>query len=275
MNNQPHSIKEEVLEKISEGAVRPRGRWHFLVRHAALWLPGIAVTALGALAIAGILFGAAHAGWRYRPYTHPTLASFLIEAVPLLWIIGLVLFGALIVRTLRLTASGYRYATGIILLISFFASTMLGAALFALDQAGAPNRIIRFAVERRQRMIWIAPHEGRIAGEIAAASPRTALLTDPEGNVWTLDTTELIGEAPVPGATVRIVGKAAGDRFFVACVSFPWEFSPQRSSPVPTADRARSVFIVSRHAEGSRCAAILAAQMPLRRTGERMLRVRP
>lgn len=225
MQHHNDTIKEEVLSRITAQRVAPRSRWYFFARHAALWIPGILVTLIGSFAVAGMLFGAVHAGWNYRPYTHPTLVSFLKQAIPLLWLGAFILFGSLIVRSLRLTARGYRYATGVILTISFLASVVLGAALFALDMTMGPNRIIRFHSERMQRGIWLDPDNGRLAGMIAIAEDGAVTLVDPAGKVWNIDATELMGEALIEhGASVRMIGMADGSGAFIGCIAFPWEF---------------------------------------------------
>lgn len=228
MNDNNKTIKDEVLEKITAGNVRPTSKWYFTVRHAALWTPGLLVTVLGSFAVAGILFGAVHAGWEYRSLTRFTLVEFLIEVVPLVWIFSFVLFGILIIRSLRLTSHGYRYKSGIIMVISLAVSVVLGSALFALDMMVKQNALIRFTTERSQRMIWTSPGEGRLAGVIDT-DDGFILLTDTTGKQWILDTSELLDDVLLTeGSSVRVVGEIIGEESFRACFIVPWELTPIR-----------------------------------------------
>lgn len=221
------TIKDKVLETITNTKLQPTSRWRFRAQHAVLWVPGVLVTSLGAFAIAGILFSTVHAGWQYRPYTHQSVAGFLREAIPLVWLGSLVLFGAVIVKALRLTAQGYRYKTGLIIAASFCTSVMLGAALFALDMTTFKNKLIRFHAERSQQTLWTSPEDGRLAGVLDITEDGAVSLVDTTGKAWVLDTTELIGkELLKDGASVRVVGLIDQDASFVTCVLFPWELSP-------------------------------------------------
>lgn len=231
MNDTNKTIKDEVLERITAGNLKPTSKWYFTVRHAALWTPGILVTVLGSFAVAGMLFSAVHAGWEYRSFTRFTLVEFLREVVPLVWIGSFALFGTLIVRSLRLTSRGYRYKTGLIMGTSFAASVILGSALFALDMTVKQNALIRFTTERSQRIIWTSPLEGRLAG-VVDTDDGFIVLTDTTGKQWVLDTSELLdGVLLTEGASVRIVGETLGDESFLTCVVVPWDLTPIKRSP--------------------------------------------
>ncbi len=227
MENNPNTIKEQVMSRIAEEKVTPRSKWYFTARHAALWTPGIVVTAVGAFAIAGLLFSATHAGWEYRPLTRFSLLEFVVEVIPVIWLVSLALFGILIVKSLRLTAKGYRYKTGIILTSSFVVSLLLGTGLFALDMTVKRNGLIRFGVERAQTMLWNAPSDGRITGVIDIDG-MVVTLTGNDGEVWTLDTSELVDEPLITDdGVVRIIGIETGDHVFLSCIIMPWELGPR------------------------------------------------
>lgn len=226
MNDNNKTIKDEVLEKITAGNVKPTSRWYFTVRHAALWTPGVLVTVLGSFAVAGMLFSAVHAGWEYRSFTRFTLVEFLREVVPLVWVGSFALFGVLIVRSLRLTSHGYRYKTGLIMGTSLAASVIIGSALFALDMTVKQNVLIRFTADRAQRTIWTSPEEGRLAG-VVDTDDNFLVLTDPTGKQWELDTTELIDSVLLTqGASVRVVGELLEDNSFLTCMVIPWDLTP-------------------------------------------------
>lgn len=231
------TIKNEVLAKIAVEKVTPTSRWYFTARHLALWAPGILVTLLGSVAVAAMLFGVVHAGWEYRSYTNLSVVGFLRTAIPLLWLGSFILFGALIVRTLRLTARGYRYTAGFILLISFISSVVVGVALFAFDIA-VRNPLVRFSTERSQKILWNAPEQGRLAGVVTIDEEGVPILADATGKRWVLHTLDIVDDATllVDGVSVRIVGELLEDNSFVACMVIPWDLSPFPPAP-PTIAR--------------------------------------
>lgn len=261
MNDNNKTIKDEVLERITAGNVKPTSKWYFTVRHAALWTPGILVTVLGSFAVAGMLFSAVHAGWEYRSFTRFTLVEFLREVVPLVWIGSFALFGILIVRSLRLTSHGYRYKTGIIMGTSLVASVILGSALFALDMTVKQNMLIRFTTERSQRMIWTSPEEGRLAG-VVDIDDGFIVLTDTTGKQWILDTSELLdGMLLVEGSSVRIVGETLDEDSFLTCLVVPWDLSPIKRDP-GTPRRAKMLLPPSTQNASPRCVEILKRKRP-------------
>lgn len=227
MTNSPNTIKDSVLQKIADDRLTPTSKWYFRAQHAALWIPGILVTVLGSFAVAGMVFSFTHAGWQYRSYTDQGFIEFFSQVVPLLWISSFALFGAIIVKTLRLTARGYRYTTSMLLLASFLLSVFFGLGLLALDRLTPHGaRIVRFQAERAQKLIWSDPARGRIAGVLDIDS-NGVLLTDTTGHVWHLITTELVDtELLNDERSVRILGEQLDANTFIVCMLLPWNLSP-------------------------------------------------
>lgn len=225
MNTTNDTIQSKVLARIKEHHITPRGRWKFIMRQTLLWVPGIIVTIIGTFAVAGILFGLTHAGWEYRPYTRMTTWELFARMIPLVWLIGIALFASLIVRTLRMTARGYRYTSELIIITSCGISLVGGIALFITDMTIARNSIIRFETEHKQRALWDSPDDGRISG-IVSISESNTYITDRSGIRWTIMTDELADSSRlVHGESVRVVGINRNGQF-IACDVFPWEFKP-------------------------------------------------
>ncbi len=226
MNNIKDTIKDSVLERITSEHLTPTSRWYFLVRHAALWTPGVLVTALGSFAVAGILFSTVHSGWEYRSYTHQNIGQFLVQAIPLIWVASLALFGGAIVQTLRMTSNGYKYKASAILIVSFGCSIVFGSAIFTLDMTVKRNELIRSHAEHMQRMIWSSPEQGRIVG-LVELDDNTFFITDTDGKVWTLDVSDLANkEFLIPETSVRIIGGIYDENIFSACLIAPWDLTP-------------------------------------------------
>ncbi len=270
-NNTNTTIKDAVLDRISAENVTPKSKWYFLARHAALWTPGAAVTVLGGFAMASILFSMLHAGWEYRAITRPSLATFLLTVIPLIWIVSLVVFGMVIVKTLRFTAKGYRYKTSAILLGSFCVSFLIGVSLVALDMTVKRNSFIRFSAERTQKTLWVVPEEGRLAGILSINGDMVTLL-DTNGEQWAIDASGIIEDSLLAQDTsVRIVGEITGDHTFFACLMMPWEFTPNYAPRDTTlSPQPRRPFQDRIEQLSSRCKEIVQAARPQGpRAGER------
>lgn len=266
MHNTQDTIKDAILEKVQKEHITPKSPWYFRARHAVLWTPGIAVTILGSFAVAGMLFGAVHAGWQYRSLTQMSVVRFLGEVIPLLWVGSLVVFGVLIVKTLRLTAKGYRYKTGAILGVSFLTSVVGGAALFALDMTVQHNALIRFETERNQKALWMAPEKGRLTGTIEIFDDGTVVLADARGDRWVLDTSELpsFSEPLVAGTSVRMLGIPLDQSLFLPCKIIPWNLSPLRRPPGSLPEGVARPPRPQEGMVGTRCNALLDLTRPPR-----------
>jgi hypothetical protein len=224
------------LEKIQGEHITPTSKWQFRLRSGALWIPGIFITILGACAFAGMLFGALHAGWKYREFIEPSPFIFFLKAIPLIWIASFVIFAGAIIKMTRITKTGYRYTSGMILGGSLIASLVLGALLFLADSNLGPNPVIRFPVEKRETQIWSNPAQGRIAG-IVHIRPDGIILLDIEDKMWMLDVSEIQNQdLLVDSSMIRVLGTMLDEDSFQACMIMPWEFAMNHHLPPPTVE---------------------------------------
>lgn len=217
---------DSIITTIKEKNIRPKSRIYFMVTHAALWVPGVMVTLLGAFAVAGIIFAVTHVGYEYREFVYPTEKDFVLAAIPYIWVISYIFFALLIVHALRTTHSGYRLSLPVILLSSVSVSVLLGAGIYAADSVLNVDKVVRYPVHMREQKNWNSPLQGRLAGEILSQEMEILILLDKEGNAWTVDISGL-GTTTLPfiavGKSIRIVGKNTEGYQFVACAVFPWD----------------------------------------------------
>lgn len=226
-------LKDSILEKIQGEHITPTSKWQFRLRSGALWVPGIFITILGACAFAGMLFGALHAGWKYREFIEPSPLVFFLKAIPLMWVISFVIFAGAIIKVMRLTKGGYRYKTKMILGGSLIASLVLGALLFLADSNLGPNPVIRFPVEKRETEIWSNPSQGRIAG-IVHLRPDGIILLDIQDKMWMLDVSEIPDQSLlIDSSMIRVLGTMLDQDSFQACMIMPWELSMNHRLPPP------------------------------------------
>ena len=215
-----------ILDKIKVENIKPKAKWYFMVQHVALWVPGILVTGIGAIAVAGELYALTHTGWEYREFVYPSTIAFFIAMVPVLWMASFVLFGSLIVRALRTTHRGYRFSTKAILLGSITTSVIVGVGAYIFDELLKADTFIRYPVHVREEAVWFSPDMGRLLGSIEVKNDHMIILRDKDNMVWTIDMSGF-GTTSFPfveeGNTIRIIGTSTDDHLFVACAVFPWE----------------------------------------------------
>jgi hypothetical protein len=234
-------ISQIILEKIQKENIKPKARWYFVMEHAALWIPGVLVTALGAASVAGICYGIAHSGWEHRDFVYKSKMDFMLAAVPMLWIVSFALFNSLIVRALRTTKEGYKLSVKKIMFGSIGTSIILGVGVYMLDERFEADSVIRYSVRAREEQIWTSPKAGRIAGRIEKKEEGSIVLRDKDGVLWTVDISGF-GTTTFPfvveGKSLRILGTSTDeidekDRTFIACAVFPWEIGELARRPAP------------------------------------------
>lgn len=242
-------ISQIILDKIQKEKIQPTPKWYFVAEHAVLWIPGVIVTFLGALAVAGILYSFIHSGWEYSEFVYPSQVDFLIEAMPFLWILSFILFNSVIVKALRTTHSGYRLSVKGILLGSVTASIFLGIGIYLCDEVFEANSIIRYQVQMRERQISSAIEKGRLIGLVEKKYQTSLLVRDRDNILWNVDLS-LLGTSTFvfiqEGKSITIIGTTTDEnssnenndnsgedkeKVFIACAIFPKEVTaPVRSS---------------------------------------------
>ena len=278
-------ISQIILDKIEKENIKPKARWYFAVEHAALWVPGILVTALGAASVAGICYGIAHSGWEHRDFTYKSKMDFMIAAVPVLWIISFALFNSLIVRALRTTKDGYKLSVTKIMLGSVGTSIVLGAFLYSVDETFEVNSVIRYPVRAREMQLWTSPKEGRINGRIEKKYEKGLVMRDKDNVLWTVDMSGFVSTTfpfIVEGKSIRIIGTSTdevneknedeGDEnkehAFVACAVFPWEIGEPVRRPAPPFMGIKPLKMVMQN-KNPDCKALLETMRNRGRVGER------
>ncbi len=249
-------ISQIILNKIDKEHIKPRAKWYFVMKHAALWIPGVLVTGIGAVAVAGELYAIAHSGWEFRDFVYSTQTDFVLAMMPIMWIISFVFFGSLIVKALRTTHAGYRFSVKTILLVSVATSIILGVFIYATDEIFEVNSVIRYPVQVREQQVWFSPNEGRLSGIIENKIESDLKILDKDNTLWTIDMSGF-GSTTFPyvaeGKSIRIIGTSTGDadiddHIFIACAVFPWDIGEfaHMSPASSTIMRNKDVRILNR-----------------------------
>lgn len=243
-------ISQTILNKIQKENIQPKAKSYFVVEHAILWIPGVLVTFLGALAIAGILYSATHSGLEYGDFVYPSQLDFILESVPFLWILSFLLFNSIIVKAFRTTHSGYRLSVKGILLVSVTTSVVLGVCIYKLDETFEANSIIRYQVQMREAQVTSSLEKGRLVGYVEKKYGNILFVRDKENTLWNVDLSLLdstTSNFTQEGKSINVIGTTTdeknisengndgseenNERVFIACAIFPREMkAPVRGS---------------------------------------------
>ncbi|HVM91132.1 MAG TPA: hypothetical protein VMU11_04545 [Verrucomicrobiae bacterium] len=233
--NQP--LAEKVLEQIEEKQVAPRPRWVFLAKNIAFWSLWVLSLLIGAAALAATLFALTNAGWEFRDVTHPEIVSFLMENIPVLWIVALCLMLVLGIENLRHTKSGYRYPMFVLFALNLLGSAALGYGLFRLGAGQFVDEDLGSHIPFHRPMLvvqehnWTRPQRGLLSGAVTDVDGDFKQFTIKtfDGIVWTVsgaDVGDIGRDVLIHAPVVRVVGvplqEDATNTVFHACFVFPW-----------------------------------------------------
>jgi hypothetical protein len=177
-----------------------------------------------------------HHQYAFYEATHQNFYTFLIEALPYLWISTFALMAGVAVYNLRHTKHGYRYPLWQIFGSSVVLSLAGGAVLhlfgfgFAVDHMLGKQMPMYASQDKLERRMWQNPEDGRLIGKVteSVVPPAvTATFEDVEGRLWQLDLSELEEnerELLLEQGQVKIIGLASKEtpNLFHSCGAFPW-----------------------------------------------------
>ncbi|MCE9585886.1 hypothetical protein K8R04_01035 [Candidatus Uhrbacteria bacterium] len=239
-NGSSEDLAHKVLDRIEEERVVPRPKWQFTVKDRLFWVFWILSIVLGSLLTAAIVFACVNAGWEFRDVTHHNLFGFLLQVLPMLWIVALL--GALLLayEIFRHTSRGYRFPfsviVGLLLLITVVGGVVFyvsGAGRVVEEEIGARIPTYR-PVMMRQKEMWSKPEQGLLAGEVLEFDRAQSLLRlrGFDGSLYLMNTEELADDSNrvlVERESVRVVGVFAKPSdgpekpYFRPCYVFPWD----------------------------------------------------
>ncbi|MBP6924564.1 MAG: hypothetical protein KBB78_03265 [Candidatus Pacebacteria bacterium] len=228
------SCKDKVMSRIECEHICPRSKTFFKTRECGVWaLWGVSVI-VGALSVAVSLFVISHRQYALYEATHENFFTFMVEALPYLWIIVFALMVGVAVYNLRHTKSGYRYPLwqifGSSMVLSLAGGTAMHVFGFGYNIDHQLGQMPLYASQEKMEIsMWQNPEDGRLLGRIVEP-PRppmaTATFTDVSGNMWQIDMTELAPheqELLMREDNVKLIGILDKDTMlFHSCGAFPW-----------------------------------------------------
>lgn len=229
------SCKDKVMSRIEGERICPRSKAFFKTRECAVWSLWVVSVVVGALAIAVTLFVMSYRQYSLYEATHENFWTFLIEALPYIWIGIFGLMVGVAVYNLRHTKSGYRYPLWQIFGSSMVLSLAGGAGLhvfgfgYFVDHELGEQMNMYASQEKMEMRMWQSPADGRLLGRIVEAPlpPMTvATFADVSGKTWQIDVTDLAPheqELLMREDNVRLIGILDPvTNLFHSCGAFPW-----------------------------------------------------
>jgi len=238
----PHeSFADKVLDRIEGEHVTPLSRTRFVAKDVLFWVLWVVSVLVGAMAVAASIFVLMNAGWRFYSATHANFITFLIDALPLFWLLAILLFILFAYENLRHTKHGYRFSLPLILLMSLPAILFFGICLFSIglgklmDDGIGRHVPFHQPVLIQQERLWMNPERGLLAGQVGTIdfAEQTFELTSFDGVVWQVSSQDLLApdvRALARFPSVRIVGRSSEEGVFHACFILPGKGDEEEES---------------------------------------------
>jgi hypothetical protein len=227
-----NDISKETLRKIKDQGIRPHTKGYFFLKRSTVWGLFCFSLVLGSIASSAVIFQMNNAEWALFKHFRHSIIEFILLTIPFLWILFLIGFTIGAFFYFRQTQGGYRYRTITVVTLSILLSIIGGTVM---NIAGLSERIesvfeenIPFyrGVGYCNKMIWMSPDKGLLAGTIVAVKEEGIIeLKDLDGKTWRINTNEAIWRgrlSSAPDLEIKLIGVRTGEDGFIASEVRPW-----------------------------------------------------
>ena len=238
MTDKHPSIKETILARLEREGITPRSRLYWLTHEYSLWGAWGLTVLLGALSLAVLSFSSVYMGYALYEATHENFLTFLVDSLPILWLVAASFMILASLFNIRHTKNGYKYPVILVVGSSLGFSILGGAVLhylgtgYYLDRfLGEVSDTYQSRVEFEARL-WQAPKFGRLVGHAAPPDAAGAIsgfvFYDIDERPWSMMDSELgerESELLHSGRKVKLLfatSTVAGEEALFACGVFPW-----------------------------------------------------
>lgn len=235
------SIKDRVFLTIKNKQVEPKSKYVFWFTNGMVWTLWLLTVLLGALATSVLLFTSTYRYYDIYEAMHDNFLTFFVQALPLLWILTLLILMALAIGGLRATRRGYKLSplmiggssVGLSLLLGF-TSSLFGFGL-TVDQTLGAYAPMYYSQAEREAAMWQQPEEGRLLGRyVDTTNPDLVLFIDETGVEWQMDVAELRRidrDILATADKVRVLGVQLDgtEAMFYACGVLTWMIDDKHS----------------------------------------------
>ena len=220
-------FSQSVLEQIREERIRPKSRWHYVLKDYVVWLAFALSIVLGSVAFSIILHFWEINDWDAYYRVNDNFLAFVLLTLPYFWLAGFALCLWVAYRYLKSTREGYRYEFARVLMLTLLLSVVFGAALYSwgvgrqVENEFANRAPFYRDLRNRQEFVWFNPAQGVLVGRIIAVDEASEIfeLDDPRRTVWTVDISRayvMEGFEIREGFMVKVFGESGGGNLFTA-----------------------------------------------------------
>lgn len=215
------NISQEVLDKIKE--VKPKPRWHFLLKNYFVWLLACLALIISSLSFAAVLYMLIDNDWDVYSRISGSLLEFIFVTFPYFWLLFLGIFIFVFYYNFRHTNKGYKYPLSQVFLASLGINILLGSFLYVAGVGQALDNIVARQVPfyekiiNQRKNIWTKVDKGFLGGVVVDMDDEYIVVQDIEGNIWQIkhfNTTTPGFVSLEIGQPVRIVGEKIDSQYF-------------------------------------------------------------
>lgn len=223
---------DQIIQKIKNENLKPISRYIFLFRRVSVWFLLALSTIFGAYAFAFFFLKTLYIDFENWEYFADSYNMFLIENIPIIWVLLFVISLILIFYLFKKTNRGYKHSILLIgsisLIISFILGTLLSKTFY--------GNVLMERFENERTVDWTNPISGRLSGEVLFVDDKYVLVRDIQDDVWNVDTSYLLDNSKYilfNNQMISIIGKYDYENNFTACQILPFDIDINRFRPNP------------------------------------------
>lgn len=232
------TITDKILDTIKGEHLKPKPRWHFIVRQILIWSTALLSVVIGSITFSVILFRMVNNDWEVLKYINRSPVVHAFNTLPYLWLVLLVLFVGLAYYNARHTKGAYKYHGYWFVIGSVVLSLVIGGMLYAV---GIGPRV-HYTAEKLPFMkelmydrnqMWMNADDGFIAGEVVEMLSGVGMfeLEDLDSRQWVVRAGDEYYPPPPhfiieEGVMIRIYGEKIDKEIFEAIKILPYQMGP-------------------------------------------------
>jgi len=231
-------VTDKILDTIKGKQLKPKPRWHFVMRQILIWFTSLLSVVVGSSAFSVILFRMVNNDWEVLKFINRSPVAHILNTLPYIWIVLLILFIALAYYNARHTKGVYKYQAYWFIVGSILISIILGSIFYTVGfgprvhyAAEKLTFIKKFMYDRDK--IWMNADEGFIAGEVTEMLSGVGMfeLKDLDNKLWVVRPGDEYYPPPPhfiieEGVKVRIYGEKIDEELFEAIKVLPYQMGP-------------------------------------------------
>lgn len=220
-------FSKDILEKIKKDGIKPKSRWHFVLKDYVVWLMFAVSIILGAVSFSIVLHFLGINDWDAYYRINNNVLEFALRTLPYFWLAGFLLFLVVSYFYLKHTNKGYRYEFAKVASLNVALSFVCGCILYSsgagrvFENEFAERSPLYKGIRSRQEEVWLSPERGVIIGKVIEIYDDGDYyeLDDPRHVIWTVNVADaqyMRGFTVQEGFMVKVFGVAEADEYFIA-----------------------------------------------------------